>query len=104
VPVPIKYDSLNFDEGFRIDVLVEESIVVEIKSLEKNHPVHPKQLRTHLVLANLQLGLVLNFGLERIKDGITRIVNGFPEPSVPIKRPKDEVAQRRRERGENGNS
>jgi GxxExxY protein len=84
VPVAIEFDGLKFDEGFRIDLLVEESIVVEIKSVERNHPVHPKQLRTHLVLAKLQLGLVLNFGLERMKDGITRIVNGLPEPLVSI--------------------
>jgi GxxExxY protein len=79
VPIPIEYDGLKFDEGFRADLLVEESVIVELKSVEKNHPVHPKQLRTHLVLAKLQLGLVLNFGLERMKDGITRIVNGLPE-------------------------
>ena len=83
VPVPIEFDGLQFDEGFRMDLLVEESIIVEIKSVEKNHPLHPKQLRTHLVLAKLQLGLVLNFGLERMKDGITRIVNGLPEPPSP---------------------
>jgi len=79
VPVPVEYDGLKFDEGFRLDLLVEEAVIVEIKSVEKNHPVHPKQLRTHLVLTKLQLGLVLNFGLERMKDGITRIVNGLPE-------------------------
>jgi len=52
-------------------------------SVEKNHPLHQKQLRTHLVRAKLQLGLVLNFGLERMKDGITSIVNGLPEPPSP---------------------
>lgn len=83
VPVPIEYDGLKFDEGFRADLLVEESVVVELKSVEKNHPVHAKQLRTHLVLAKLQLGLVLNFGLELMKDGITRIVNGLPEAPKP---------------------
>jgi GxxExxY protein len=85
IPVPVEFDGLQFDEGFRMDLLVEESIIVEIKSVEKNHPLHPKQLRTHLVLAKLQLGLVLNFGLERMKDGITRIVNGLPEPPSPNK-------------------
>lgn len=84
VPVPIEFDGLQFDEGFRMDLLGEESISVEIKSVEKNHPIHPKQLRTHPDLANLQLGLVLNFGLERMKDGITRIVNGLPEPPSPM--------------------
>jgi len=79
VPIPIEYDGIPFDEGFRADLLVEESVIAELKSTEKNHPVHPKQLRTHLVLAKLQLGLVLNFGLEAMKDGIIRIVNGLPE-------------------------
>ncbi len=83
VPVPIEYAGLKFDEGFRMDLLVEESIMVEIKSVEKNHAVDPKQLLTHLVLAKLQLGLVLNVGLERMSDGITRIVNGLPEPPSP---------------------
>jgi hypothetical protein len=66
-----------------MDLLVEETVIVEVKSVEKNHPVHAKQLRTHLVLARLQLGLVLNFGLERMADGITRIVNGLPENLEP---------------------
>lgn len=88
VPVPIEYDGLKFDEGFRADLLVEESVLVELKSVEKNHPVHAKQLRTHLVLAKLQLGLVLNFGLELMKEGITRVVNGLPENPRP---PKDFV-------------
>ena len=83
VPIPIEYDGLKFDEGFRADLLVEESVIVELKSAEKNHPVHPKQLRTHLVLAKLQLGLVLNFGLELMKDGIIRVVNGLPEAPKP---------------------
>ena len=79
VPIPVEYEGVKFDEGFRADLLVENSVIVELKSVEKNHPVHAKQLRTHLVLAKLQVGLVLNFGLERIKEGITRIVNGLPE-------------------------
>lgn len=83
VPIPIEYDGLRFDEGFRADLLVEDLVLVELKSLEKNLPVHAKQLRTHLVLARLQLGLVLNFGLELMKDGITRIVNGLPEAPKP---------------------
>ncbi len=83
VPVPVEYDGLKFEEGFRMDLLVEEAVIVELKSVEKNHPLHPKQLRTHLVLAKLPLGLVLNFGLERLKDGITRIANGLPEEPDP---------------------
>lgn len=83
VPMAIEYDGLKFDEGFRADLLVEDLVIVELKSTEMNHPVHAKQLRTQLVLAKLQLGLVLNFGLEKIKDGITRMVNGLPETPLP---------------------
>jgi iron complex transport system substrate-binding protein len=100
VPVPIEFEGLRFDEGFRMDLLVEESVVVEIKSVEKNHPVHPKQLRTHLVLAKLQLGLVLNFGLERMKDGITRIVNGLAEPTSQPGESDGELARRDAEAAE----
>ena len=83
VPIPIEYDGIKFDEGFRADLLVEESVIVELKSTQTNHPVHPKQLRTHLVLAKLQVGLVLNFGLQTMKDGIIRVVNGLPETPAP---------------------
>ena len=79
VPIPVEYEGVRFDEGFRADLLVEELVIVEIKAVEKNHPVYARQLRTYLVLARLPVGLVLNFGLEPIKDGITRIVNGLSE-------------------------
>ena len=79
VPIAVEYEGIQFDEGFRADLVVENVVIVEIKSVEKNHPVHAKQLRTHLVLANIQLGLVLNFGLEKLQNGSARIVNGLPE-------------------------
>jgi len=82
VAIPIAYDGLQFDEGFRADLVVENSVIVELKSTEMNHPIHPKQLRTHLVLAKLQLGLVLNFGLPTMKEGITRVVNGLPDANT----------------------
>jgi GxxExxY protein len=81
VPIPIRYDGIEFNEGFRADLLVEECVIVELKSAENNHPVHDKQLRTHLVLSNRKLGLVLNFGMAKLKDGITRVVNGLEELS-----------------------
>ena len=87
VPIPIEYDGIKFDEGFRADLLVNNLVLVELKSTEQNHPVYAKQLRTHLVLMNLQVGLVLNFGLSRMKDGIVRIVNGLPETSPARKEP-----------------
>jgi GxxExxY protein len=79
VPVPVVYESVRLDAGFRADLIVEDSVIVELKSLEKVAPVHKKQLATYLKLAEKRLGLLINFGEELIKDGITRIVNGMPD-------------------------
>ena len=78
-PISVGYESLRFDVGFRADLVVENLVIVELKSVEQIHPVHKKQLLTYVRLANLKLGLLLNFGTLRIKDGITRLVNGLPE-------------------------
>jgi GxxExxY protein len=77
VPVPVVYDGLKFEEGFRADLIVENSIVVELKSIETLAPVHSKQLLTYLKLLNFRLGLLLNFGAPLLKDGIKRIANGL---------------------------
>jgi GxxExxY protein len=79
VPIPIRYDELTFDEGFRADLLVEDKVIVELKSVEKLIPVHGKQLLTQLRLSDRRLGLLINFGQIRLKDGIERIANGMPE-------------------------
>jgi GxxExxY protein len=78
-PVPIQYDNIYFDEGFRLDLLVEDKIIVEIKSIEDVAPIHKKQLPTYLKLRNKHLGLLINFNVELIKQGITRIANGLEE-------------------------
>jgi GxxExxY protein len=78
-PVPILYDNLKFDEGFRADLIVENSVIVELKSVETIVPVHKKQLLTYLRLTDKRLGLLINFGAALIKDGITRVVNRLPE-------------------------
>ncbi len=78
-PVKISYDGVTFDEGFKMDLLVEDLIVVELKSVEATAPVHKKQLLTYLRLANKRLGLLINFGEELIKDGIHRVVNGLAD-------------------------
>jgi GxxExxY protein len=80
VPIQIHYDELAFDEGFRADLLVEDKVIVELKSVEKLFPVRSKQLLTQLRLSSRHLGLLINFGEVRLKDGIERIVNGLPEP------------------------
>jgi GxxExxY protein len=79
VVVPVKYGSLLFEEGFRIDLLVNDLVIVEVKSIECVIAVHKKILLTYLRLANKRLGLLINFGSELIKDGISRVVNGLPE-------------------------
>ena len=79
VPVPIKYNDLVFEEGFRADIVVENSVIVELKSVESIAPVHKKQLLTYLRLADKRLGLLINFGAPLIKQGIFRIVNGLRE-------------------------
>ena len=79
VPIKIRFEDIVFDEGFRADLLVENKVITELKSVEKVRPVYKKQLLTHLRLSNRKLGLLINFNEELIKDGITRIVNGLEE-------------------------
>lgn len=73
------YETVRLDAGFRADLIVEEKVIVEIKSVELILPVHKKQLLTYLRLADKRLGLLINFQVVLIKDGITRIVNGLEE-------------------------
>jgi iron complex transport system substrate-binding protein len=76
-PISFSYDGLEFDDGFRIDLLVERTVILELKSVETILPVHAKQLLTYLKLTNLQVGLLLNFGAPVMKNGIQRIVNNY---------------------------
>ena len=76
VPVAIEYDGQKFDEGFRADLIVEGKVIVELKSVEKVHPAHKKQVLTYLRLTGLKLGYLLNFGEAFMKDGITQTVHG----------------------------
>ena len=75
--VAIVYDNIKFDEGFRADLIVEEKVIVELKSVEKIIPVHKKQLLTYLRLTDKKLGLLINFGASLIRDGISRVVNNL---------------------------
>jgi GxxExxY protein len=76
-PIPVVYENFRIDIGFRADLVVEDKVIVEIKSVELIAPVHKKQLLTYLRLADKRLGLLINFNVALIKDGITRIVNGL---------------------------
>jgi GxxExxY protein len=78
-PVPIVWETIHLQEGFRVDLIVEDKVIVELKSIEDIAPVHYKILLTYLRLANKRLGLLINFNTELIKDGIRRVVNGLQE-------------------------
>ena len=78
-PIPVVYEGVRIDAGFRADLIVEDKVIVEIKSVEVLAPVHRKQLLTYLRLADKRLGLLINFHVALIKDGITRIVNGLED-------------------------
>ncbi len=87
--VCFEFEGMQFDEGFRIDLLVEGRVIVELKSLEKLAPVHSKQLLTYLRLMNLQVGLLINFGAYTLKEGLRRVVNGLVAAESPQLRVND---------------
>ena len=72
--LPVVYEGVKLDAGFRLDMLVEEQVIVEMKAVEKVIPLHEAQLMTYLRLSNLRLGLLINFNVQLIKDGIKRMV------------------------------
>ena len=74
VMVPVTYDSITFDEGFRVDVLVEEAVICELKAVEVMHPVFMAQLLTYLKLTGKRLGFLINFNVPVIKQGIKRVI------------------------------
>lgn len=76
-PIPVVYDDVRLDLGFRLDLVVENKVVVELKSVEILLPVHHKQLLTYLKLANYKLSLLLNFNTNLLCDQISRLVNGL---------------------------
>ena len=78
-PMPVIYEDVTIEVGFRADMVVEDKVIVELKSVEHTSPVHKKQLLTYLRLADKRLGLLINFGSTLIKNGITRVVNRLEE-------------------------
>lgn len=77
VPIDIVYEGEPLGLGFRIDIVVNDDIILELKSVERILPVHKKQLLTYLRIANKRIGLLINFNVVRMKDGIERVVNGY---------------------------
>lgn len=75
--LPVVWKGKKMELGFRTDLIVEDKVILEIKSVQEIHPVHPKQLLTYLRLTDLKLGLLINFNSPLMKTGITRVVNGL---------------------------
>jgi GxxExxY protein len=83
-PIPVNFDGLTIADGFRADLVVEDRLIVEVKSVERTAPVHAKQLLTYLRLTEQPLGLLMNFGCETFREGLKRVVNG-PSDFVPTR-------------------
>jgi GxxExxY protein len=79
LPISIVWEDVRLEEGYRLDLMVEEKVLVEVKSVQGIEPVHKKQLLTYLRLMNKRLGILVNFNEELIRDGIKRVVNGLEE-------------------------
>ena len=92
VPIPVIWEEVKLEIGFRADLIVERKVVVELKSLETLAPVHKKQLLTYLRLSDKRVGLLINFGVELLKQGIHRVVNGLEDYQAQAQRPRKEEA------------
>ena len=84
VAVPIEYEGMKFDEGFRADIILEGKVILELKSVEQMSKVHHKQLFTCLKLKELKLGYLLNFGASLMKEGIKRMINGLDDSKLGV--------------------
>ena len=84
-PISIEYEGVQLGEGFRVDLLVEDKLIVEIKSVERLSPLHVKQMLTYLRLLDRPLGLLMNFGGATFREGIKRVVNNHREPSTRLR-------------------
>ena len=83
-PMPIMYDNIRFDEAFQSDLVVNGTVIAELKSVDALLPVHAKQLLTQLRLSGLKLGLLINFGEAHLKNGIRRVINGYLDAENPL--------------------
>lgn len=82
-PLPVVYREVKLECGYRLDLMIENEVIVEIKSVEKLLPIHKAQLMSYLKLADCKVGLLINFNVELLKDGIQRVVINFPDSQRP---------------------
>ena len=92
VPLPVVYKGIKLDCGYRIDVLINDLVIVELKTVEKLLPIHEAQLLTYLKLYRRPLGLLMNFNVPALKDGIKRLVNKFV--TIQVRRERTQRAQK----------
>ena len=78
-PLPVVYREVKLDCGYRLDLLVEEAVIVEVKAVDRLAPIHKAQLLAYLRLSGCKVGLLINFNVKVLKDGIRRVVNSFPD-------------------------
>ena len=84
-PLPVVYKNVKLDCGYRLDLLVEEAVIVEIKSVDRLAPIHQAQLLSYLRLSGHSVGLLINFNVQVLKNGIRRVVNNFPDSRRPLR-------------------
>lgn len=77
VALPVHYKGIDLNAGFRLDLIVEDKVILELKAVSELHPIHTAQMLTYLRLADIKLGLLINFNETLVKKGIRRVVNGF---------------------------
>ncbi len=80
--IPVVYRDITLDVGYRLDLLIEDSVIVEVKATETLERIHEAQLMSYLKLTKLKVGLLINFNVNILKNGVRRIVNNFPDPKT----------------------
>jgi len=83
-PLPVIYREVKVDCGYRLDLVVEDSVVVEVKAVDQLAPIHDAQLLSYLRLSGMRVGLLINFHVRVLKNGLKRIVDGFPDSGRPV--------------------
>ena len=87
-PLPVVYREVKLDCGYRLDLLVEEAVIVEVKAVDRLAPIHKAQLLSYLRLSGCKVGLLVNFNVKVLKDGIRRVVNDFPDSPRSLRAPR----------------
>ena len=87
-PLPVVYKDVKLDCGYRLDILVEDSVIIEIKVVDHIAPIHKAQLLSYLRLSQCKVGLLINFNVKVLKNGVVRMVNEFPDSQRPLRSPR----------------